>query len=228
MSVKPMIRMIVNMGMAVLLMLLMAFELVGRAAHEWIGIAQFILFVIHHILNRKWIKHIYKGKYTRYRIIQTALVFLIFFTMAGSMISGIMLSREVFAFLHYRGGYNFARNLHMLSAYWGFILMAVHFGLHWTMMLSMIKKGFGEFSPAQIWILRIAGLGIAGYGIYAFYSREIGRYMFLQVEFVFYNFEEPVFFFFLDYLAVMGLFIWGGYYLSKILRINRSLEKNEQ
>ncbi|MDO4339598.1 MAG: DUF4405 domain-containing protein [Eubacteriales bacterium] len=226
MRTKPMIRMAVNLGMVVLLMLLMAFELVGREAHEWIGMAMFVLFVIHHILNRKWLKNTYKGKYTLYRVVQTALVFLIFLTMAGSMISGIWISREVFDFLPHRSGYRFAQNLHMLSAYWGFILMALHLGFHWAGILGMVKKAFGELSDVQVWIMRIVGLGIAGYGIYAFYNREIGSYMFLQIEFVFYNLEEPIFFFFLDYLAVMCLFIWIGYYLSKaVRRSNRRLVK---
>jgi hypothetical protein len=33
------------------LLLLMPYGMVGEAAHEWIGTAMFLLFVIHHILN---------------------------------------------------------------------------------------------------------------------------------------------------------------------------------
>ena len=42
---KPRIieKITVDVVMTVLLMLLMAFELIGRAAHEWIGIAMFAL-----------------------------------------------------------------------------------------------------------------------------------------------------------------------------------------
>lgn len=43
----------VDLGMTILLMLLMAFERIGRTAHEWIGAGMFVLFVLHHILNRK-------------------------------------------------------------------------------------------------------------------------------------------------------------------------------
>lgn len=43
----------VDLGMTILLMLLMAFELIGRTAHEWIGAGMFVLFILHHILNRK-------------------------------------------------------------------------------------------------------------------------------------------------------------------------------
>ena len=64
-------------------------------------------------------------------------------------------------------------------------------------------------------ILRILGAGIALYGVYAFLSRQIPTYMFLQSQFVFFNFEEPILFFFLDYCAVMGLFVWIAHYLMK-------------
>ncbi len=42
--------------------------------------------------------------------------------------------------------------------------------------------------------------------------------MSLQNPFVFFDFEEPLIFFFLDYLAVMGLFVWAGHYLAKLVR----------
>ena len=40
----------------------------------------------------------------------------------------------------------------------------------------------------------------------------------LRTAFVFFDFEEPLAVFFLDYLAVMGLFAVIGYYTIKLLR----------
>ncbi len=39
--------------------------------------------------------------------------------------------------------------------------------------------------------------------------------MFLRNQFVFFDFEEPLIFFFGDYLAVMGLFVFIGHYLAR-------------
>lgn len=36
--------------------------------------------------------------------------------------------------------------------------------------------------------------------------------------FVFFEFGEPLALFYIDYIAVMGLFAWIGHYLAKILR----------
>lgn len=92
------IKLAVDAAMSVALLLLMAYGLVGEAAHEWIGMGMFALFVAHHILNRKWLLAVGKGKYTPIRMVQTALVGIIFLSMFGSMISGAVLSRYVFAF----------------------------------------------------------------------------------------------------------------------------------
>ena len=56
----------VDIGMTIALLLLMPYELVGQAAHEWIGIGIFILFIVHHILNWKWSRNSLKGKYLRW------------------------------------------------------------------------------------------------------------------------------------------------------------------
>lgn len=44
MQSKTIGKIIVDLGMTVLLMLLMAFERIGRAVHEWIGAGMFVLF----------------------------------------------------------------------------------------------------------------------------------------------------------------------------------------
>lgn len=85
-------------------------------------------------------------------------------------------------------------------------------------MMGMAAKAAGKSSKVRAWILRIIGLVIACYGIYAFGKRGIGTYMTLQSTFVFFNFDEPLALFYVDYLAVMGLFVWIGHYLAKILR----------
>lgn len=100
---KQSVKIIVDVIMTVLLLLLMAFELIGRTAHEWFGVGMFVMFVIHHILNRRWTAHLLKGKYTPVRVFQTILVVLVLLCILSSMVSGIVLSRHVFAFLPIEG-----------------------------------------------------------------------------------------------------------------------------
>ena len=56
------------------------------------------------------------------------------------MVSGILLSRTVFSFLGIRGGQAAARIVHMLCAYWGFVFLSLHLGLHWRVIMGMAGK----------------------------------------------------------------------------------------
>lgn len=138
--------------------------------------------------------------------------------MVGSMASGVILSRHVLSFWPISGGRSFARSLHMISAYWGFVWMSLHLGLHWSMMMAMAGKAFPNGSAIRTWALRILAVVIAVYGVYAFAKRDIAGYMFLRIQFVFFDFEEPLIFFLLDYIAVMGLFVFVGHYFTEFLK----------
>lgn len=218
MKPKMILKLTVDMGMTLCLFLLMTYELIGQAAHEWIGIGMFFLFILHHILNWSWSRNLMKGKYTPFRIAQTAIVALVLLSMAGSMVSGVILSRHALSFLPIKGGRSFARILHMLSAYWGFVFMSLHLGLHWRMMTGMAGKLRKRPSALRTWVGCLAAVLIAGYGIYAFGKRGIGGYMLLSNQFVFFDFEEPLIFFLLDYSAIMGLFVFLAHFICEGLK----------
>lgn len=229
MKPKMIVKICVDIGMTTALLLLMPYELIGQAAHEWLGIGIFALFIAHHILNGKWSRNLLKGKYTPLRIWQTILVLLVLASMISSMVSGIILSRHALSFLPIDGGRSFARRLHMLAAYWGFVLMSLHLGFHWSMIMGMAGNIFQKSAVARIWAGHLLAFLIAGYGVYAFGKREIGNYMLLKNQFVFFDFDEPLLFFYLDYIAIMGLFIFIGNYVCVGLKcIGRKRKKVEE
>lgn len=207
--------------MVLLLPLLMAYSLVGEAAHEWLGTAMFLLFLGHHGLNWRWYPALLKGRWTAARVFQTAVSALLLLAMLGLMASGVMLSRHVFSFLPRRGGQEFARTLHMLSSYWGFCLMGLHLGLHWRMVMGWA----GQRATVRPALLSAAGLLAAGYGVYAFFKREVWLYLFLRSHFVFFDFSEPLAMYLLDYIAVLAAFVWLGHYAARLLqRVGRKAD----
>ena len=213
--------------MTVLLLFLMAYSLIGEVLHEWLGIGMFTLFIVHHILNRKWSKSLFKGKYTVYRIWQTVLVVLALVSMLGSMVSGVILSRSAFSFMPITGGQSWARTLHMISAYWGFVFISLHLGLHWSIMMGIARHLWKKQFIARSWSVGAAGFLISGYGLYAFCKRDIGSYMILKNQFVFFDFNEPLILFLLDYIAVMGLFVFIGHYIGQGLKwVDRKIRVN--
>lgn len=221
MKPKMIVKLAVDAAMTIALLLLMTYELIGQAAHEWIGVVMFVLFIVHHVLNSHWGRNLRKGSYHAVRIVQTVLVILVLFSMVGSMASGVILSRHIFSFLSIRGFRSFARNLHMLSAYWGFMFMALHLGFHLDMMIGVAGKSVKKRSKSRVWTIRALAAVIAGYGVYALVDREIVSYMLLKNQFVFFDFDEPLLFFILDYVAVMWLFAFIGYVLKGRIRFRK-------
>ena len=65
------LRRIIDIGMTVLLLLQMAYQVMGEAAHEWLGMSMTALVIFHQILNRRWYGATLKGKYNAYRIVST-------------------------------------------------------------------------------------------------------------------------------------------------------------
>ena len=212
------------------LLFLMWYQFWGDTAHEWAGAGMFLLFILHHVLNGNWYKSLVKGRYTPARIFQFIVDLLVFLAMTGLMVSGIMLSNHVFSFLNIRGGMSFARLTHMAASHWGFVLMALHLGLHWGIFLGMARKALHlkPLSHVRKVLLPILGAGITIYGLAVFIQRGLITYMFLQTVFVFLDFDEPVLLFYLDYLAMMGAFIFLAYYISALLRKIQTKKGNAQ
>lgn len=219
MNVKTMFKMIIDIIMLIIFLILRAYHITGNMLHEWLGISLFVLFILHNILNWNWYRSIFKGKYTPVRILNVSINFLLLVSMIGMMASGIMISRDVFVFLNIRVGM-FGRRLHMISTAWGFVLMAIHLGFHWGMVLSMTKKIMGKVSETRIsiFICRVAVCVLSVYGIYAFIARKLWGYMFLTMEYALFNYNEPAIFFFMDYIAIIGLITCITYYFLKFIK----------
>ena len=209
----------VDILMTLTLLFLMGYQLWGETAHEWAGAFMLVLFLAHHVLNAAWHRNLFRGKYTGVRILTGAVDLVLFVVMICLMVSGITMSRHVFAFLPINGGMGTARLIHMAACYWGFVLMAFHLGLHWGMMLARFRQMLGRDRNSGIrrTVLRIAGVLTAGYGLYVFVTRDLAAYMFLRAQFVFLDYSESPISFYIDYLAMTGLFIWIAHYLSVIL-----------
>ena len=220
MKPKVVIKLTVDVVMTLALLFLMGYQFWGEAAHEWVGAGMLLLFVAHHILNGHWYKTLFKGKYDALRRLTLCVDLLVLLAMLVQMYSGIAMSRYVFAFLPGIDGMSLARRLHILGAYWGFLLISVHLGLHWNVICGMIRNAFKIKSTTKIRsrIALIVGLMISGYGIWVFLNRDFPTYLFLKSEFVFLDYSEPKVLFYIDYLALMGLCIWIAHYSTKLMR----------
>lgn len=112
-----------------------------------------------------------------------------------------------------------ARSLHVFCGFWCFVLMSLHLGLHWNMILGRMRKAAGkEDSGKKRFTLCIGAAAAALYGLYAFVKNRFILYMFWLSSFVFFDFERPVPVYAVEFLAIMGLFIFIAHYGVKGLR----------
>lgn len=217
MKPKAAVKIAVDILMTLALLFLMGYQFWQDAAHEWAGTGMFLLFILHHILNGNWHRAVFRGRYTPAGVFQLVIDLLVLLAMIGLMVSGVILSNHVFAFLPTRSGMGFARLLHMAASYWGFVLMALHLGLHWGMVLGMGRKALRPSRIRRV-LLPVLGGCVAVYGLIAFPRRDLITYMLVRTHFVFFDFSEPIPLFYLDYLAMMGTFIFLAYSISRLLR----------
>ena len=204
----------VDITMTAALYACMAYMLVGEEAHEWIGSGLALLFILHNALNRKWYAALLKGRYTPLRAFQAAVNLLCLASMAAAAVSGAAMSRYLYDIPFLSGGASLARTVHMLAAYWGYCFISLHLGLHWSMMLGMMKNAAAP-QRAPRWItplLRTAGAAAALLGAHALMRHSLLDYMFLRNQFVFFDTERPLCLFFLDYAAIMALWAWLAHY----------------
>ena len=152
---QSIIRMVIDSAMALVSLVMIGgnYFFPWTGIHEILGVSLFVLWGTHVALNRRWYVSLLKGAYRPFRIMQTIINCGILVCALFLMISGIMLSQHVFAFLGIGFGANFARIAHMLASHWYFLFMSLHIGLHAGMsarqITSKYKNAAGGQGPAS-------------------------------------------------------------------------------
>jgi len=205
------LRRLTDLAMALLLLFLMAYFITEQEIHEWLGVGMLVLFLLHHGLNWKWFQALVRGRYTPRRILQTVL--LLFVSMAAQIVSGLAMARHVLPFLEVPISIAAARRIHLACGYWSFLLTGLHLGLHWGIFLGLGRK---LLAPAVRWALRIAAVAVAVWGGVCFVRQNIADYMFLRVDFVFFDYEKSPLLVMWELAAMFALWTLAGYLLQRL------------
>ena len=234
------LRMSIDITMTVLSIILMGgnFLFPAEIVHEILGVALFVLCAIHIILNRRWYGTIFKGKYNPCRIMQTVINCCILICTIFLMISGIILSNQLFTFLNIQSGLGFARIAHLLSSHWYYLFMSLHIGLHVEVITNkmrhpapinchpeLISGSSTNEMPKQVRhdklckiIQRIILALVCAYGLYAFIARGVWKYLILKQQFFFFDLERGYILFAMDYISIIILFATISHFIAKLLK----------
>ena len=207
------IKRIVDCLLTVLLLLLMALQVTGDWLHEWLGITMTVTVICHHILNYKWYKSLFKGRYTAYRMALTITDVLLIASFVLTALSGISMSGHAVPFMYGTINVMTARKLHLAFSYWSFTLMGVHIGLHLPSMTSRIKLP-GPAASAVTAIFAAA----ASWGGYLFFKSDIISYLFFKTHFAFLDYQKAKWLVLTENLAMLLFWAFAGYILTKLVR----------
>lgn len=220
-------RMWLDFVMTILILLAVSFRITGDIAHEWIGIGVYVLFVVHNVLNKHWHTQLLKKrkKYSFNYILYTTVNLTLIIIMSIVFVTGILQSRSVLAFWDLKGGM-LIHEIHSTTAYWGYVLISIHIGLHWSLIKTQMFKRLLADRHKYLFtsLFFCGGVAIAIGGVWAFIERDIYSKLFLRMPFDFWN--QSALLFIVYYILIMGLFVWLTHYVLKMIRFGKKYKES--
>lgn len=204
MKKKYLFQLVQDMVMTAVLLSLFGYHLFEEVTHEWLGLGLLCLVILHITLNTWWLKKLFTGQYSGYRVFQTAVNFVTFLLFLTACISGILLSKHVFAEMPFHSTTDLMRKIHMTASHWLQIAIGVHLGLHWKALINLFAGNDRFNTPHPVsYVLSVLWLIIGAYGISAFFVRDLPPYLFFGVDFAFFDHNESKIGFYFDYFAIL-------------------------
>jgi hypothetical protein len=206
------LRLAFDLTAASLLLIGLAYWWLGNIVHEVAGTAMFLLLVVHNLFNRRWYGTVRRTREPR-GLINTGVTFLLLVGMLALLVTSVLISNTLAGFLPSWDGFT-ARQIHTFAGYWVLVIVSIHLGLRWPMVMGIARSLLGISRPSmtRTFVLRALAAGIAIHGIWSSFALGIGTKLTMQVTLDWWNFEESVAGFFIHCLAIAGLYMFLTYY----------------
>lgn len=185
---RAVVRCVVDVSLAIVFMLLMATALVEDFAHEWLGIAAFVLVAAHQVLNRAWWRVLPRGRYTARRVASTVVNLGLVCCTVALVASSVVISTHAFGWLPAISGASWARTAHLAGSYWAFVFVAIHVGFHVQPTLARIWR---QGRAARV-VLLVACVACVVAGSWRVVALDMWTYLTLSAPFVFVDATVPL------------------------------------
>lgn len=225
-------KLALDLVMAILVVLSFAYPLTGNTMHELIGFVVLGFFLIHNVaINSRWYTTLFKGKYNTKRITSITINVLVLLVTVTLIISGLINSRLIGEMLGIKEDV-LPREIHTTSAYWFLVLMSIHLGMHWRMVMAEMRKMFGVSGGGNLRpiLLRCAAASIAAYGIKASLERDLYAKLIAYFSFDFWNTDGSVLavvIYLVQYLSIIGVYTCLTHYVLKWTQKRENLAKHQ-
>ena len=204
---------IVDVGMTVLLLCLMAYQVTGEALHEWIGMGMTALVVFHQILNRKWYSSVFTGKYHALRVLMTSVNLLLIASFILTAFCGMSMSGYAVPFLYGMAPVSFVRRMHLSMSHWSFVLMGLHLRIHIPVMTARFK-----WKDRTRNVIVCVFAVVAGIGLYLFLKNNMPDYLLFRVAFAFLDYEKAGILVFIENLMMLLFWAFIGMEVSELCK----------
>ena len=115
----------------------------GLLRHGVLGMAFTGLVLVHHWLNRSWYASLFRGRWSRERMLLAATDTCLLLATTGLFASSLVRAGEVFSFAPFAMPW-WGRELHMGATAWIYALSCVHLGLHIARPVSFLQRHLGR------------------------------------------------------------------------------------
>lgn len=212
------LRLVLDGLAAGLLLFAFSYYWQGNAAHEVAGIAIFMLLIVHGVFHRRWFAGLAKAPRVRRGKFNIALTLLLLAGMLLLLATSLVISETVFSGLRWDDDFTM-RRLHAGVAYWLLVVVAIHLGLRWPLLMATASRLFGIHQPnrARTFVLRTIALGIAMQGLVSAQALNLRDKLLFQMSLDWWDFGTSVAGFFWHCLAFAGLCISITYYAMRYL-----------
>jgi hypothetical protein len=178
---KSVIKIVIDVLMLVLLILEFSRVYTGQLLHEIFGIALFLLFIIHNVLNISYYKNILKGSYSLSRTVMALVNSLFLICMVFTIVLGISISQEIFKGLNLSGNMT-VRKLHTILGYWNLVLLSIHLGLHFKTIFAKLIYKIKDKKNIKVFIYIVEAI-IVIFGFWKMIKINLAAYLFGKLNF---------------------------------------------
>jgi hypothetical protein len=192
--------------MAIFLLLSLAYWWLENLPHELFGTAMFCLICWHLVVNRIWIKNLFKGRYDMRRLVILGCHLALAVNMAILLVTSLAISKSVFSFLRLPHSV-YLREIHWFSAYWVIVIVGIHLGLHWGRVMAMTRSMLNMTPGRAIrtYILRFAAVLLAVFSAWSFSVLGVWAKLTFTYSLEFWDFTASVTPFFGHWAGVLAL-----------------------
>ncbi|WP_320188816.1 DUF4405 domain-containing protein [Agrobacterium rosae] len=216
------VRLLLNFLAVALIIACLAYWWLDNLSHELFGMALFALVIVHNVFNRRWYGGVAKRRMDATRIVNLVTIFCLAIGMTAMLVTSLLISRDLFAFTSISGAFA-VREIHMFAGYWVLLIIAIHLGTRWTIVINTLRSTLRLSSPNTLrtTVLRAAALAIVIWGVKSSFEMAFGTKLMLTYSLDMWDFSENTFGFFIGYASIVGLYVTITHYTLGLLGIVR-------